>query len=298
MLSTENHLARASYTYQTTLSKGLRRAFKSLPRPIRQKLKACIQLPQDALDALLGRRVEMVPPRYLNFAGDGKFLETGNEFLRYFIELGGLKQTDNILEVGCGVGRMARPLTKYLTAGTYEGIDIVPKGINWCQKEITRRYSNFRFQLADIRSTMYNPQGRFSAAEYLFPFEENRFDFIFLTSVFTHMMKQEVEHYVREIARVLRPEGTCFITFFLLNEESLGQIAAAVSSLTFQFTGPGCRIDDERNPDMAVSYEQSDVQSMLQNAGLTIQLIKYGAWSGRQEHLTYQDILIANKSSQ
>ena len=45
--------------------------------------KACV-------DFLLGRRGELVPPRYLNFAGDGDFEAAGDEFLRYFVEFGRL----------------------------------------------------------------------------------------------------------------------------------------------------------------------------------------------------------------
>jgi SAM-dependent methyltransferase len=298
MLSSENHLAKASYAYQARLSKGiLRVVFKRLPRPLRQKLKLMTQIPQDALDVVLGRRRDLVPPRYLNFAGDGDFEATGNEFLGYFIDLGDLKSDSRVLEVGCGIGRMARPLTKYLTEGSYEGIDIVPKGISWCQVQITTRYPNFRFQLADIQSVMYNPKGRQHAATYRFPFENSEFDFVFLTSVFTHMMKQDIEQYLHEIARVLRPNAVCFITFFLLNEDAYELIKKGSSSLHFKYLREGCRIDDEHNPDNAVAFEEQSIHKMLHEAGLTGETVKYGAWSGRDHHLSYQDILIARKSN-
>lgn len=50
----------------------------------------------------------------------------GEQFLQYFIELGGLKPSDRVLDVGCGIGRLAIPLTQYLDArGGYAGLDIV-----------------------------------------------------------------------------------------------------------------------------------------------------------------------------
>ena len=298
MLTAENPLAKASHTFQSRLSNGICRVvFKRLPRSLRQQLKMLTRIPLDAWDLLLGARKELVPPRYLNFAGDGDFEATGIEFLQYFIELGRLKPEHRVLEVGCGIGRMARPLTKYLAIGSYEGIDIVPKGIRWCQSQISMRYPNFQFQLADIQSVMYNPQGREQASQYRFPFGDSEFDFIFLTSVFTHMMKQEVEQYLREIARTLRRNGVCLITFFLLNGDTLKLINAGLSSLRFKFLRAGCHIDDEYNPDNAVAFEEQIVHSMLQEVGLTAEIVKYGAWAGRPGYLSYQDILIVRRSN-
>ncbi len=57
-------------------------------------------------------RDELISPRRLIFVGDGDFKSKGNEFLKYFIEIGGIKKTDHVLDVGCGIGRMAVPLTE------------------------------------------------------------------------------------------------------------------------------------------------------------------------------------------
>ena len=59
-------------------------------------------------------------PQDLNFEdlrlliGGGNLKEIGKRFLQHFIELGKLKPNDIVLDVGCGIGRMAFPLTKYL----------------------------------------------------------------------------------------------------------------------------------------------------------------------------------------
>jgi ubiquinone/menaquinone biosynthesis C-methylase UbiE len=76
--------------------------------------------------------------------GDGAFEEIGNRFLDHFIKYGKLKRTDAVLDVGCGSGRMALPLTKYLAdSARYEGFDIDKNCIQWCQENITTRYPNF-----------------------------------------------------------------------------------------------------------------------------------------------------------
>ncbi len=181
---------------------------QSMPRPIKSIMQKIYYFPADTIDSLLGRRDELTPPKGINFAGAGDFKEIGGEFLQYFIELGELKPNGKVLDVGCGIGRMAVPLTNYLTdGGTYEGFDIVADGINWCRKEISPKYPNFHFQSADIYNKEYNPKGKYKASEYKFPYGDESFDFVFLTSVFTHTLPNDMENYFSEIARVLKRGG-------------------------------------------------------------------------------------------
>ncbi len=228
--------------------------------------------------------------------GDGDFEATGDEFLRYFVDLGGLKPDDRVLDVGCGVGRMARPLTKYLGRGSYEGIDIVPRGIQWAQRHITGRYPSFRFQLADIHNLAYNPSGRFPPTRYRFPFNDNEFDFVFLTSVFTHMLTPDMHHYLREIARMLRPGGRSLITYFLLNDEARQLSNVGLSSLDFRFSRDGCRVVDDRVPENVVAFEEADIRELYRDLGFSVETVRYGAWPGRTDYLSYQDLVVARKN--
>ena len=66
---------------------------------------------------------------------------------------------ERVLEVGCGIGRMAVPLTGYLSGGEYEGFDGMPKAIEWCQENISSEYPKFRFQVADVYNKKYNLRG-------------------------------------------------------------------------------------------------------------------------------------------
>ena len=103
----------------------------------------------DARDAALRRpRDPLTPPRRLAFVGSGDFRGAGAQFRELFVNLGGLSPNDDVLDVGSGVGRAAVGLTDWLQ-GRYEGIDVVPRGIEWCRQAITPRYPNFRFQVAD-----------------------------------------------------------------------------------------------------------------------------------------------------
>ena len=85
--------------------------------------------------------------------------------------------------------------------GGYDGVEIHPEAVEWCQRAITPLHPTFRFHRADLVSPAYNPHGLVPASEYRFPFPDQSFDFIFLASVFTHMLPDAVEHYLREIGR-------------------------------------------------------------------------------------------------
>lgn len=262
---------------------------------LRRRLEVAKDYTLDGVDLLLRRKKELVPPRHLNFVGHGNFEATGDEFLRYFVEFGNLKPEHHVLEIGCGVGRMARPLTKYLTNGEYQGIDIVPKAIRWCQNNITARYPNFHFHLADIHNLAYNPHGRLQSIEYTFPFVEGTFDFSFLSSVFSHMLTADMKHYLTQTSACVRLNGKCLITFFLLNDESRRLIREGMSALTFQFSRAGCNVNDNLVPEYAVAFAEDDIRGLFQEAGLEINAIHYGAWSGRSNFVSYQDMVIATK---
>lgn len=250
----------------------------------------------DILELLTGKRDPLTPPHKLRFVGAGDFQEVGKEFFRYFVDLCELKPDARVLDVGCGIGRMAVPLTRFFTSGSYEGFDIVPKGIDWCTGKITRKYPNFRFQLADVHNKMYNPGGRFSASEYRFPYPDDAFDFIFLTSVFTHMLPADMENYVSEIARVLKPGAKALITHFLINGESRDLIDRNQSMFRLRDTGKGYWTRSEEDAEQAIGYDEGPVKLLYKKHHLSIiEPIHHGSWCGRKDYLSFQDIVTVRK---
>ncbi len=115
----------------------------------------------DLSDVARRHRDPLIPPRRLaGYVGDSDFATTGEEFLGHFRELGGLRTQDRVLEMGCGIGRMARVLVPDLRPpGSYDGFDVVDSGIAWCQEHYRDTPAPFRFVHADLRNSAYNPGG-------------------------------------------------------------------------------------------------------------------------------------------
>jgi len=251
---------------------------------------------------VFGRDANMVPATEMMFDGPvgyDLFKENGKEFLDHYINLGGLKPDERMLDIGSGIGRKTLPLVSYLSrSGSYEGLDIVAKGVKWCADHYTRRYPNFRFQLIDVYNQMYHPDGTQKAADYEFPFPDEEFDFVALNSVFTHMLAPEVENYLSEIARMLKVNGRCFISFFLLNPESLELIAKGKSTIDLKHDfGPAKAVSRE-TPEDAIGFDEAYVKELYFSRGLEMKNpIRYGSWCGRTDYLSYQDMIVAVKTA-
>ena len=226
------------------------------------------------------------------------FRHAGKLYLHWFVELGSLTPEEAVLEPGCGTGRMAEPLTRYLgPAGSYDGFDVVSTAIDWCESNIASKHPNFNFRHVDVLNHVYNPEGRLDPEAFEFPYPDETFDFAFLTSVFTHMRPPEMRHYLGQIRRVLRPGGRCLMTFFLLNEESLDAARAGRAKRRFAYEGDGFFYDIPEKPEAALAYPEEDLLGFLEQAGFELHVpIQYGRWTGRQGQAAGQDMVVVKRA--
>jgi SAM-dependent methyltransferase len=246
----------------------------------------------DALDALTGRRDHLTPPRRMSgYVGRGDFRATGEEFLGHFRELGGLRPEDRVLEMGCGIGRMARVLAPVLRPpGSYDGFDVVASGIAWCEQRYRATAAPFRFVHADLRNTAYNPAGALPADAYRFPYDDAAFDLVIATSLFTHLLPGAAEHYLAEAVRVLAPGGRLLSTWLLFS--SRRPVPAGFAPLTAE--DPAVAVADPAVPEDAVAYDEGWLTARLGAAGLSLHALAHGTWSGL-EGRSLQDIVVAHR---
>ena len=67
-----------------------------------------------------------------------EFVEIGRATVQALIDYEGLKPSHRFLDVGCGIGRMALPLSDYLENGMYYGFDITEEKVGYF-RSIRRR---------------------------------------------------------------------------------------------------------------------------------------------------------------
>jgi len=230
-----------------------------------------------------------VPPRAQTLIGGGDFTQVGDAFFET-LKRHGLRPDMTILDVGCGQGRMARPLVGFLNTGQYHGFDISKQGIEWCRNHYADQTS-FSFEHVPVFNRRYNPKGTVQASSFIFPYDDDQFDLIFLTSVFTHMFKDDIAQYLDQIARVLKPGGKAMITWFLLNESSL---TSEKPALDFSYEWDDvCRTTTPKNPEAALAFEENFVRRLYKECGLKITEIEYGSWARTDSSYQLQDMIIA-----
>lgn len=246
---------------------------------------------------LAANRFMPVPPPELMFCGDGDFRAVGAEFLEYMVRDAGLAPGHRVLDIGCGIGRLALPLTQYLDeTGSYDGIDPVAPGIAWCAANITARYPRMRFRHLDLHHPLYNPRGALPTAGTPLPFADGSFDRVCLISVFTHLDFPEVLHYAGEVARLLAPGGCCLATAFQMNAPAREALAAGRGRLKFDAAADGPTYYAEPDaPLAAVAFdEDAFLEKFLRHGLRRRNPARYGCWSGR-EGPSFQDICIFEK---
>lgn len=271
---------------------GIREIYYRLSPELRILARRLVYLPLDALDLLRGKR-GIRPPRGKVFIGSGDFEEIGNAHLDLFVRLGGLEPGHNVLDIGSGIGRMAIPLTGYLLpTSVYDGFDIVRQGIDWCKKRISSRHPNFRFTHIPLQNDLYVSQGG-DAALFEFPFPGAFYDFVILTSVFTHMQPDEVSRYLEEMHRVMKPGARAFVNFFIINDHALDHMPPA---FRFRHDHDDYFLMNDKVKSANIAYRETYIDRLIEAAGLEVAHKYYGKWCGHAGAPAFQDIYILRRS--
>lgn len=196
--------------------------------------------------------------------GGNRFSAEGELLTSLLQAHAGLDESSDVLEIGCGCGRVAIPLTRLLSTGNYTGLDIDPPSIRACRRNEILTASGFEFLHLDVYNRLYNPNGRIQDAQYEFPFDKETFDIVFLISVFTHMLPDGVANYVHQIGRVLRNKGRCFLSTFLMDYGHAGK------TLSFPLELGDHRVYQKELPEKAVGYDLDFFRASFADQGLSL----------------------------
>lgn len=153
--------------------------------------------------------------------------------------------------------------------------------IDDARRRIQSRRQNFEFVLADVYNAQYNPAGRQAAATYQFPFGAEVFDVIYAASLFTHLLPDETRNYFRESGRVLKPDGRCLFSVFMLDfYRGRGTTISGMYEFEASLIGfRGVAVRDPDHPDAAIAYSEAAIRDFAKDARLKILRIIPGLWS-------------------
>lgn len=271
---------------------ALRSYYYKLPPGLRLLGRKIYYFPIDLYEGITGKRSKNEPKKGDIYVGSSDFIPHGIRQMKVLQKYIALSNTDQVLDVGCGIGRTAVALTGLIDKGSYDGFDAVEKGIIWCNKNIHKKYPNFNFTFTPIYNDLYNTFSQ-KADSFTFPYKDATFDKVFLFSVFTHMQIPEIKRYLHEINRVLKNDGQCLSTFFLYDDS---KIEGGTMSFPHQYDG--YKLMDNKVTAANIAVSVLLLNQMAHDAGLKVTTIKEGFWRNHVEKEgadEFQDIVVFNK---
>jgi len=235
--------------------------------------------------------------RHVGFLGSS--FHTGERYRVFMMLQMNLKSDTKILDLGCGWGLLALALNRDIDNGYFTGVDIHKPSIQWANKHISSKKTNFKFIHADVKDEIYCPNGSLSEEEFFRTFSENGFDIIVAKSLFTHLLPSNCELYLREVGSRLATTGYALVSFFLLNDVQLEFQERNKNDIQLHPQEDGYyAVKYVESPSSAVAYDEKYVSNLVNRSGMKIKTIFYGSWSGRKNTIDYQDLLILTKESE
>jgi ubiquinone/menaquinone biosynthesis C-methylase UbiE len=126
---------------------------------------------------------------------------------KQFIEMAELGPTSRVLEIGCGAARVGREMAAKV--GEWHGADISSNMLAFARQRTEGLPNVFLHQLGEPN---------------LAGFADESFDFVYATTVFMHLDKEDIFQYLIDARRVLRAGGYAFFdTWNLLNPDTYRQ---------------------------------------------------------------------------
>lgn len=200
-----------------------------------------------------------------------------------------------ILDVGCGWGRLAFALIDEIGPGVeYQGFDPYHEHVRWAQENLASARPRYVVHLAETANEVYGPDAVLVPTQFRFPYLENHFDVVVAHSLFRFLQPEVFEHYVAEIARVLRPGGRFLASFHLLNEESTKRLPDMKEPLCFVFPD-GVVTTTRPHRQGLLAYQEDYVLEVLNRNALVPEPVDHGSWEPAENGLA-QDFVVARKS--
>jgi SAM-dependent methyltransferase len=110
------------------------------------------------------------------------------------VELAGIRESDDVLEIGCGVARI--------------GLELAPRCRQWTGVDISQ---NMLACAADRLSGLNNARLLHLSAANLDSLPDTSFDLVYSTNMFDHLDEMDRCRYIMDAFRLLRPHGRLYV---------------------------------------------------------------------------------------
>jgi len=240
------------------------------------------------------RGASELPPLWLrrHVGPPGRFVSAAQETMQLLDQLCLFDGVRSVLDVGCGCGSMVPHFLGRLGAeARYLGFDVHAPSIHWCQSHFAGD-PRAQFFHADLDSPYSASAGPAATRRYPFPAANGSVDLVLAKSVFTHLLEEELVHYLSEVRRVLAPAGRAFVTLFLFDD------AAGTAPEAFPYparAGATVRWRRRTRPQAAVAYGRAHLMRLLATSGLELDELIAGFWPGTAATPTGQDQLVLRR---
>jgi SAM-dependent methyltransferase len=261
---------------------------KLVPSVARLSYNPVVKIAGDAIARMLALpfpELRDLPPNHLRirvgagnriFNGHVDFFQASTRCWLVFLSQKYCTSSSDVVELGCGCGRIARalkdPWWDPWFKGTYVGVDIDQEMIEYCRNNFPAPC--FQFVLSPHKSVTYSSNKSCAVretADNLTIADPESKDFVYSFSLFTHLLETEVLDYLQETYRTLRIDGIMYMTFFCMEHVELGR------RWTFQHQRGNAYVESLRYPEAAVAYHEVFMTEAVRSCGFREVTVLKGA---------------------
>jgi SAM-dependent methyltransferase len=215
----------------------------------------------------------------------------------------GLGPSSAMLDYGCGLGRLAYAASKYLSPeGSYFGYEPNPVALAFLKGAYAGR-ANFSFAGRTLRrdedyvaiERREARDGGDAAGEIDLSFVRRPLTVQWSCSVFTHMWVDPIVNVLKSIGPALAPGAVCVNTWLCIDEFAAYALRCGVADRALPHQVNRAYTYSQTNPLVCTAYDLSTVREIYARADHDIVDILWGSWSGRDNGVTYQDIVVSKR---
>jgi len=198
-----------------------------------------------------------------------------------------IEKSDNILELGCGTGRILNHLSKTCNATGFEINERYGKIAQQHNTVIIKDYHNHEFNNKSPNKCHVGYTG----------ISDNSMDKIIGLALLNHQTSQDTRTIIAESLRITKKNGLILFTIFLINKLTINQLKSPEIAFKFEQCGVDHWTTNIDRPCLNSAFDESIIRkTIISNGGQIIDPIYYGQWRGLTTGLTGHDIILIRKS--